>query len=97
VGAGSADAVFLIFAAHEIRSAKSRREFFAEMRRVLAPSGRIVLVEHLRDWRNFAAFGPGCFHFQSRQAWLRAANKTGFSVTAEFGVTPFVRIFTLKK
>jgi hypothetical protein len=91
------EAVFLIFAAHEIRRADSRLKFFGELRRVLKTSGRVLLVEHLRDWRNFLAYGPGCFHFHSRRTWLTAATQTGFVVEKESGITPFVRIFLLRK
>jgi len=91
------DAVFLIFAAHEIRRTPARREFFKELKRVLKSSGRVLMVEHLRDWHNFLAYGPGCFHFLSRRTWLSAAAQTGFIVEREFGITPFVRIFILQK
>ncbi|MDB6016951.1 MAG: Methyltransferase type 11 [Pedosphaera sp.] len=91
------DAVFLIFAAHEIRRADSRRQFFMELSRALKPSGCVVLVEHLRDWPNFLAFGPGFLHFHSRRTWLQTARQAGFAIRQEFSITPFVRIFVLQK
>lgn len=97
VEAGSMDAVFLIFAAHEIRRTDSRRKFFYELARILKPTGRIVLVEHLRDWRNFVAFGPGFLHFLSRKTWLRSASDANLLVAREFSITPFVRILVFQR
>jgi SAM-dependent methyltransferase len=94
---GKLDAVFLIFAAHEIRNPDSRLRFFRELRRVLDRAGRVVLVEHMRDWRNFLAYGPGCFHFFSRRTWLSAASESGLVLEKEFGMTPFVRTFVFQK
>lgn len=91
------DALFLIFAAHEIRHAEIRFKFFAELKRALKPDGRILIVEHLRDWKNFIAYGPGCFHFQSRGTWHRAAVEATLEIEREFTITPFVRIFVLRK
>jgi len=91
----SCDAVFLIFAAHEIRRRGSRVEFFREAARVLAAGGAVILVEHLRDVANFLAFGPGFLHFQSRGEWLYAAASANFRVQQEMKITPFVRVFVL--
>src|SRR5207244_471793 len=80
----SADLVTAIFVAHELRQAASKEAFFREARRVLRPGGRLLLVEHLRDGWNLAAFGPGAFHFFSRHEWLRVAGATGFQLGEEF-------------
>ena len=91
------DAIFLIFVAHELRRLQARLHFFHELYRVLKPSGCVVLVEHLRDWTNFLAYGPGAFHFFSRRDWLAVCAQAGFNVTNERSVTPFVRCFVLTK
>jgi SAM-dependent methyltransferase len=94
---GECDAVFVIFAAHELRKRKSRIQFFREILRALTANGCVVLVEHLRDWKNFLAYGPGALHFFSRREWLGVGSGAGFSVSSEIGVTPFVRCFVLAK
>jgi SAM-dependent methyltransferase len=94
---GSVDTVFLLLAAHEIRRPESRRRFFAEVRRVLAPGGQVVLAEHVRDGWNFLAFGPGFVHFHARRTWLAAARDAGFERAGEGRVTPFVRTFTFRR
>ena len=91
------DTLFLLFTAHEIRHPAGRVEFFLEVARVLANSGQVILVEHLRDWKNFVAFGPGFLHFYSRNEWLRVAGEAGLTVEREERVTPFVRCFLLHK
>jgi ubiquinone/menaquinone biosynthesis C-methylase UbiE len=91
------DTVFLLFAAHEIRQPALRAQFFRELARVLTPSGQVLLVEHLRDWKNFLAFGPGFLHFHSRKEWLCLARAAGLSVESETPVTPFIRCFLVRK
>jgi SAM-dependent methyltransferase len=97
IESGSAELVTLLLAAHEIRRSDSRDEFFAELSRIVTPGGRIVLAEHLRDWPNFLAFGPGFVHFHSRRTWLRAAERAGLHTVRELSITPFVRVFVFER
>ena len=94
---GTIDVAMLLLSAHELRSDESRSALFAELRRVLGPAGRVVVAEHLRDWANFLAFGPGFLHFHSRRVWLRSFSQHRFDVHREFSITPFVRIFVLRR
>jgi hypothetical protein len=80
-----------------LRGAEAREAFFAELRRVLAGHGSVILVEHLRDAANFVAFGPGVWHFVPRREWLRVARACGFAAAAEVSVTPFVRAFRFER
>jgi hypothetical protein len=91
------DTLFLLFAAHEIRQSARRTVFFLESARVLASLGQLLLVEHMRDWNNFVAFGPGFLHFHSRDEWHRLARDAGLTVEREGRVTPFVRWFLMTK
>jgi SAM-dependent methyltransferase len=93
----SFDAVFLLFAAHELRRAESREAFIREVRRVLSPSGTVLLVEHVRDLANFAAFGPGFLHFMPAGEWRRLAEIAGLNVVREERMTPFVKIILLAR
>jgi hypothetical protein len=53
-------------------------------------AGRVVIVEHLRDLANFAAFGPGFVHFHSLATWRRAWESAALRLADEF-----VRVFVL--
>ena len=59
----SADSIFVIFSAHEIRNDVERVNFFEELNRVAKQSGKIIVTEHLRDVSNFLAYTIGAFHF----------------------------------
>jgi len=84
-------------AAHEVRDADQRVELFREAARILTENGQVLLAEHLRDWRNFVAFGPGFLHFHSRVEWLRVAREAGLSLEREGPVTPLVHWFVFRK
>lgn len=91
----SADVIFGILAIHELRSETQRTAWFAEAKRCLRKNGRVVLVEHVRDFANFLAFGPGFLHFHSRASWGRCWEHAGLLCLDEFRVTPWVRVFVL--
>ena len=91
------DCIFLFFSAHEIRDADLRLQFFQELHRVLRVGGRVLLAEHPRDAMNFMAFGPGFFHFWPRAQWRKLARTSGFQISREFAITPFVRVWLLEK
>lgn len=90
---GHADLVCVLLAAHEIRQHTERAAFFREVRRLLDPEGRLILLEHQRDFPNWLVFGPGFLHFFPRSDWLRALAEAGLAVSEEFTVTPFLRGF----
>jgi len=93
----SADAIFLLLAAHEIRNSNERKQFFKELNRVLAPNGKIIVTEHVRDGFNLLAYNLGAFHFHTRASWLSAFKKGGFAVADEIKTTPFITTFILHK
>lgn len=92
---GTFDTAFLIFAVHELRAPADRREFLHELRRVMKRDGQAVLVEHLRDPANFAAFGPGFLHFHSGRTWRKDLAAGGLGISRTFAITPFVCVFLL--
>ena len=91
------DVVFLIFAAHEIRNQDERIAFFKELNRVLKADGKIILVEHLRDFANFLAFNIGFFHFFSKTNWTNTIQNSNLKIESETKLTPFTSLFILSK
>jgi SAM-dependent methyltransferase len=92
---GSLDRVLLILAAHEIRDRQERIRFFRDLKRVLAPGGRVIVTEHLRDLANIAAYTIGAWHFHTRGEWLTTFHEAGFRVTRGFSNNPFITTFIL--
>ncbi|MBA3935923.1 MAG: methyltransferase domain-containing protein [Planctomycetes bacterium] len=92
----SADRIFVIFAAHEIRDQPTRLAFFRELRRALKPHGRVIVMEHVRDLANVLAYTIGALHFHSRAAWRRAFAGAGLRIDREVACTPFVTTFILE-
>jgi len=92
---GSADKIYVIFSAHEIRNEQERVAFFKELNRCLKPGGEIVVAEHLRDPLNFLAYNIGFLHFYSLTTWLRVFKKSGLNLHSTQKLTPFITLFTL--
>jgi SAM-dependent methyltransferase len=93
----SADIIFVIFSAHEIRNEIERAAFFKELTRVIKPTGKIYIAEHLRDLSNFLAYNIGFFHFYSRVSWLNMFKSANLEISREFKLTPFISSFILVK
>jgi len=91
------DLALVVFAVHEIRQDMERAAFFRELGRTLAPTGRVLIVEHVRDVWNFLAYGPGAFHFLSGKTWCQSFANGGLKLLRETSCTRFVRVFELKK
>lgn len=89
----SVNLIFLLSAAHEIRSNKEKVAFLKECKRVCKPNGKVIMVEHLRDFPNFLAFSVGFTHFFSQKTWKKAYLEAGFSAIVETKFTPFMSIF----
>lgn len=93
---GWAELVVVMLAAHEIRDGQKRQRFFEELRRIVSPTGKVIVVEHLRDLAAALAFGPGIFHFFPRGEWLRLGRRVDLEVERERRITPFVRVFVYR-
>jgi SAM-dependent methyltransferase len=92
----TADFIFLLSAAHEIRSRKEKVLFLKECHRICKADGAVVMVEHLRDFPNFLAFSIGFTHFFSRAEWKKAFRLAGFTSFDEIKFTPFMSVFKCK-
>ena len=93
----STDLVTVVFVAHELRRPASKEAFFLELARTISLGGSLLLVEHLRDFGNLLAFGPGHSIFFPRREWLRVAATTGFELSAEISRTVFVRALVFRR
>ena len=89
----SVDIIFLLSAAHEIRSFEEKVQFLTECHRLCKQDGTVIMVEHLRDFPNFLAFSVGFTHFFSKNVWKKAFKEAGFSTFEETKFTPFMSIF----
>ncbi len=93
----STDIIFLILAAHEIRNEEERIVFFKQLKNALTPTGKIIVVEHQRDFANFMAYNFGFFHFHSTAVWKKAFKDSGLTLEKEFKITPFISTFIVSK
>jgi SAM-dependent methyltransferase len=97
VDSGWADTVYVVLAAHEVREAGEREKLFLELRRILSPGGRLVLIEHPRNLAGALAFGPGVLHFLRVREWSRLAAIVDLRLEHTRDITPFVRVFVYER
>lgn len=93
----SADKIFVIFSAHEIRDEHERVIFFEELNRIIKSNGEIYVTEHLRDLPNFLAYNIGFLHFFDRKSWYRVFSKSELTIKSEKKLNSFITNFTLTK
>jgi len=91
----SVDLILMAFAAHEVRDTTQRELLFAQAAKALSPTGRIILVEHVRDIANFVAFGPGFMHFLPLAEWLRCATQNDLKIAKQYKITPLVAVLEI--
>ena len=91
----SFDLAVAFLSLHEIRTAERRVAVLASVKPLLKAEGRLVVVEHMRDAPNLAAFAWGAFHFHPRHAWLRDFAESGFDTEAVAQFTPLIHSYTL--
>lgn len=83
-----ADYVFLLSAVHEIRSPAEKVSFLKECRRICNQNGKVIMVEHLRDFPNFLAFTVGFTHFFSRADGKQHMRKRAFQLSEKLNLLP---------
>jgi SAM-dependent methyltransferase len=93
----TADYIFVILAAHEIRQDAERIQFFRELNRTVKDSGKIIVTEHLRDLPNFLAYNIGFFHFLTGASWQKTFKCSGLSIYGKVKITPFITTYFLEK
>lgn len=91
----SADLIFLIFAAHEIRNQQEQTLFFCQLKKTLKPNGKIIVVEHSRDFYNFLIYNFGILHFFSPNRWRTVFKDAGLNLLQRKKITPFINVYYL--
>ncbi len=91
-----ADLIAVIFAAHEIRNDDERALFFQKLRLQLTPGGKIVVIEHIRDFNNTWAYSIGVLHFLANRNWFNTFEHAGLRIAHRQHLNPFVQQFILE-
>ncbi len=92
----SQDVIFVISAAHEIRDDLERSAFFREASRIVKPTGRVVVIEQLRDLRNLFVFGAAVLHFLPYRTWQASFESGRLRKVDEFWMSPWMKTFVLE-
>jgi len=86
----------LAFSAHEIHDDDRCVNALTEVRRVLSPTGRLILVEHVRDVANVSVFGPAAWHFRSESQWCNLAARAGLRLDGHVRYGGLVHAFAFE-
>ena len=90
-----AETILFMQSLHELRSATQKRACLEEAATHLQAGGKIIVAEHLCDWRNFLIYGPGAFHFFGNRHYQKIFETANLRVTNLFTITPFVQVYIL--
>ncbi len=83
---------------HELRIHTQQIDCLSEASSHLATKeSRIIVVEHLCDYKNFLIYSIGAFHFFGKKRWHNVFKNSGLTIEEELTITPFIKIFILKK
>ncbi|MDF1695164.1 MAG: class I SAM-dependent methyltransferase [Saprospiraceae bacterium] len=91
----SKDIILAFLSVHEIRKSEERILFFSELKKMLQPNGKIIVVEHLRDLPNFIAYTIGFLHFHSNKTWCDTFASAGLVISNQEKLTPFITKYIL--
>jgi hypothetical protein len=93
-----ADTILFMQSLHELREENQQsdclREAYACLR---SEDSRIVVVEHLCDLKNLLIYSWGALHFFGEKRWKNVFNNSALKIEKEFNLTPFIKVFVLKK
>ncbi len=92
---GKADLIIFMQSLHELRTASQKTDCLLQAKQHLQKDGKIVVAEHLCDWKNLFIYGPGAFHFFGYRHYKKVFEKANLQIKESFTITPFVRVFIM--
>jgi SAM-dependent methyltransferase len=90
---GSLKAVTIGQVLSELWQEGDRRRLLGEVFRVLAPGGRLLLVERPRSQTNWAVFGPAALSLRPPSYWRGLLSEAGFQLKKEQAIHDLVTCF----
>ena len=92
------DTILFMQSLHELLEMRQQIECLQEAKLLLVNNeSKIIIVEHLCDLKNFLIYSIGAFHFFGKKRWQNVINEAGLIIEKEINMTPFIKVFVLKK